>query len=377
VSSHETLGLLLVREGAITRPQLYDALRLQRQNNHLLGSCLLQLGYVAPDKLLESLARQLAIPALPPGTLGRAAPEAVRRIPGDVAVRLRLVPYSWDGHMLGVAVADGRALNHLSEVAFHSQSAVGAYVALEAEIEAVLEKLFPGAVAQHAALSAPAEPPALDGRPRPARIGGTEVPNRDFGRALGLAEEPVVLEQPKQKAVVRAAPPRAPIKAPPPPAGPAVIRLERISFYDAVEKVYEGSTIEEIGARVGNALLNYFSCVLVLDPAGGSLTVIGFSGETQIPGEVSLDAVPAVAAGLSARTIAYGMANADTRNSELWLAFGLPPSATSLIAPIAGSPNVELLVYADNGAARDLYDDLHDVELLFKEAETALRLLQG
>ncbi|MBI3178503.1 MAG: hypothetical protein HYZ27_02505, partial [Deltaproteobacteria bacterium] len=140
MSSHETLGLLLVRDGIITRPQLYDALRLQRQNNRLLGTCLLTLGYVPADKLLEILARQLAIPALPPGTLSGASPEAVKRVPGEVAVRLRVVPYSYDHEMLGVAVADGRALNHLHEVAFHAQAAVGAYVALESEIEAVLRQ---------------------------------------------------------------------------------------------------------------------------------------------------------------------------------------------------------------------------------------------
>ena len=85
MSTHETLGLLLVREGLITRPQLYDALRLQRQNNHLLGTCLLSLGYVDAERLLATLSRQLAVPALRPGMLVQAAPKAIARVPGDVA----------------------------------------------------------------------------------------------------------------------------------------------------------------------------------------------------------------------------------------------------------------------------------------------------
>ncbi|MEK7704104.1 MAG: type II secretion system protein GspE, partial [Myxococcota bacterium] len=64
---------MLVREGLVTRPQLYDALRLQRQNNLLLGTCLLSLGYVDAERLLSTLAKQLAIPALRPGTLGSAS----------------------------------------------------------------------------------------------------------------------------------------------------------------------------------------------------------------------------------------------------------------------------------------------------------------
>ena len=67
----------------------------------------------------------------------------------------------------------------------------------------------------------------------------------------------------------------------------------------------------------------------------------------------------------------------DPRGSEIVTAFGLSPAPTTLIAPIADPQDVRLLAYADNGEIKDLYDDLHDVELLFKEAETALGLLVG
>jgi hypothetical protein len=397
VASHETLGLLLVRDGVITRPQLYDALRLQRQNNRLLGTCLLILGYAQPEILLDFLSRQLSIPALPPGTLGRAAPEAFRRLPRDVALRLRVVPYSWDGEILGVAMADGRALNHLHEVAFHSQSAVGAYVALEMEIEAVLRTIYPDL--QSAFVDACAAPTQLLGRQRPARAEpAREVPTRDFGRALGFedgAGEPVMLAAPKStppnRRVIPAAPPRAPLRGPPPPAraplsGPrtdkvtvasSTLTLERVGFYDAVEQIYRATTVDDVGRCVGRALLSYFSRVVISLQDDRQLRIIGFGGVPAPPAHVALTGLPSTAAALEHRSIAYGLADTDGRSAELTSAFNLTPAPTSLIAPVAGVSTVRFLIYADNAEVAELYEDLHDVELLFKEAETALRILQG
>ena len=389
MASHETLGLLLVRDGAITRPQLYDALRLQRQNGRLLGTCLLTLGYVEPQVLLDFLSRQLAIPALPPGALGRASPAALQKVPDQVAVRLRVLPYSWDGEILGVAVADGRALNHLHEVAFHSQSAVGAYVALEMEIEVVLKAVYPNAALVAAADTGPAVAPIqLIGRPRPARAEpAREVPTRDFGAALGI-EEGEGASLPSPPLVIAGAPPRAPLRGPPPPARPMTpstggrptaedLALEHVGFYDAVEQIYQVESVPEIGRCVGRALLSYFSRVVIVAHEDRRLTVVGFGGVAAPPQHVGLEALPVTVAALEQRSIAYGDANTDRRSAELRKAFHLTNAPTSLIAPLSDGRAVRLLVYADNGQVEELYEDLHDVELLLKEAETALRILQG
>jgi len=384
VAAHETLGLLLVRDGVISRPQLYDALRLQRQNNRLLGTCLLALGYLQPQTLLQILARQLSIPALPPGTLGRASPMAVARVPAEMAVRLRIVPFSWDGEMLGVAVADGRALNYLHEVAVQAQAAVGAYVALEMEIEAVLRTVYPEAsLLREARDATQTSGVELNGRPRPVRAEPQhEIPTRNFGAALGLEEQP-----PGRPAasVIQGAPPRAPIHAPPPPAkpptapvAPAERAIVRDGFYDAVENIYQAANPHEVGVLMGQALLNYFSKVLILDVNSDCLEVCGFGGmATPPPASIPLTHVPKIAATLNKRAIAYGPAESDNRTTEFYSQFKLPAAATSLIAPVVDGGKVELLVYADNGAVAELYEDLHDVELLFKEAETALPIIRG
>src|SRR5690349_11838989 len=112
VATQDALGLMLLEEGLITQAQLYDGILAQRKNNRLLGTCLMQLGHVDAETLLAAQSRLLDLPALPPGLLTQAAPEALARVPAAMALRLRIVPYSWDGSVLGVALCDDRVLPH-------------------------------------------------------------------------------------------------------------------------------------------------------------------------------------------------------------------------------------------------------------------------
>ncbi len=469
MSTHETLGLMLVREGIIHRSQLYDALRLQRQNNRLLGTCLLSLGYISAEKLLQILSEQLQVPVLPPGSLKWASEEAVNLVPRELVLRLRIVPYSYDGQMLGVAVADGRILEHLHDVAKRANSAVGAYIALEMEIEAALGKLY-GHNEVAGTLSEPAE--VLPGRPRPMRVEAAgEVPSRDFGSALGIDEEggdlgggePVVLATPKRpeapatpppaagpalgalpayspavpsvpaasptapppaasptapppvpvgerrptapapgaqppppaprpaSASLAAPPPAAaapPAAAPPPAPAPAPLSqvkiprgpptdppMERLSFFAAVEQIYAAELPQEIGMLVGRAMFNYFERVMILALLGRQLVLLGYGGGDPVRSAIALEAVPEVVAGLGRRSMSYGVAKDDPRGEELCDMFGFDEAPTCFIAPVGGEGEVQLMAYADNGDRDELYEDLHDVELLFKEAETALGML--
>jgi len=360
VSAHETLGLLLVREGLITRPQLYDALRLQRQTGRLLGTCLLSLGYVRPEALLAMLSRQLSIPALPPGTLNRASPEAVRRVPREVAFRLRILPYSWDGHMLGVAVADGRVLSQLHEVAYHARAAVGAYVALETEIEAVLRTVYPESAP---AVAAPPVEPVE--RPRPPRTVAGDNPMTPSDRHWG----------PERRAAAEPTAPRRPTRPIAPPSAPSCPTLERFGFLDSVEKLYEAETPGDVGVMVGRALLNYFTRVLVLESDGRTCRAVGCAGLTLDRAEVLEAALPLTMAKLAERQLTYGRTTTEVRAAELAGIFGFEPGATALVASVGEGVRPRLLVLADNGANTDLYEDLHDIELLFKEAETGLGML--
>ncbi len=402
MSTHETLGLLLVREGLITRPELYDALRLQRQNNRLLGTCLLELGYVRPDALLTMLSKQLGIPALPPGTLNQAHPEALRRVPRELAFRLRVLPYSWDGQLLGVALADGRVLEHLREVAYVAQAAVGAYVALEIEIELALQRLY---------AMEPATPQQeLPGRPRPVRA-ETPVSAQELGPAVLKTVKSRPPPDPRRTAVVSAvaevlgappakqgpppaahrpppaaatmaatatakpSPPQAPVASPAMPAARPPRVFTRLGFFDAIEQIYNAPDLDGLAELVGRALLNYFSRALVGLAGGGELRVLGTSGLAPKHAAIPLASLPQLGARLGERAMAYGVAAGEPRAQELAAACGVPVGATALLATVPAGKDRHLLVWGDNADLAELYEDLHDVELLFKEAETGLHML--
>ncbi len=388
-SGPETLGHMLVTAGVITRAQLHDAMRLQRQNQRLLGTCLLSLGYIEGDTLLHYTAQQLEVPALPPGSLQWAAPEAVQRVPQEMALRLRIVPYSFSNEtqILALAVADARVLEQLAEVAQHCACAIGAYVALEMEVESALGRLYGYAqVAPELALPAPLLPGRL--RPmraetlRPIRPQVPELPSQNFGKALGL-KPPVLLRK------VR--PPSGDVEVQPEPllapdlpvmltGRVAMPPLERMSLYDTVERIYQVQSADEVGAYVVRACLNYFERTLALTLKDRRLTLLAYGGHPlrQTPpsrSSVALEAVPEVIAGLGRRKIAYGARSRDARAAEICDMFGLSESPTSFIAPIDSETQMCLLIYADNADRPELYDDLHDIEMLFKEAETAMGML--
>ncbi|HOQ89232.1 MAG TPA: hypothetical protein PLX03_03770, partial [Candidatus Hydrogenedentes bacterium] len=57
-SAHNSLGEALVRRGALTRPQLDEALAEQRRSGRLLGNILLEKGFVKPRDIALTLAEQ-------------------------------------------------------------------------------------------------------------------------------------------------------------------------------------------------------------------------------------------------------------------------------------------------------------------------------
>jgi hypothetical protein len=152
-----------------------------------------------------------------------------------------------------------------------------------------------------------------------------------------------------------------------------------LGLYQAVEEIYAAPDAEEVGRLVGRALLDYFKRVLVLVVQDRQLEVVGYGGLKPGRAAVALEAVPEVVAGLSERRISYGLARNDPRIAELCDLFDLQEGATALLAPIrwADGEEAEILVWSDNADDPELYDDLHDVELLLKEAETALGMLAG
>jgi type IV pilus assembly protein PilB len=99
------LGDLLLQRGLINEEQLDHALAEHTMSGQRLGAEIVRLGMVTERQLIEVLADQLQLPVADLRSV-TPEPEAVARIPEDVARRLEVVPLRMQGEVLEIAVAD-------------------------------------------------------------------------------------------------------------------------------------------------------------------------------------------------------------------------------------------------------------------------------
>jgi hypothetical protein len=204
----ETLGLLLVNAGIITREQLYEALAQQQKSGRYLGATLLDLGYVNTGQLLLALSAQLQIPLCDPLTLGPAKDPERARLDAAVVEDLRIIalPTHHAGDIPGqsgatqVALYNPQSYARLKERAFYVGRPVRPLLASEKDVESAIARLYPelsgqGGPRPSAMQAFPDDKTELMFAPqlganrqqadmviRPVR----EIPSKDFGAALGL-----------------------------------------------------------------------------------------------------------------------------------------------------------------------------------------------
>jgi len=117
------LGELLVREGAITKEQLEEALNQQLHYRERLGQTLVRLGHITEDELLEFLGRQHQVPAV---DLYRQAIDegAVRLLDKKTAQSLLVFPVGFkresEGVKLVLAMADPLDKEAMERVSLHT-----------------------------------------------------------------------------------------------------------------------------------------------------------------------------------------------------------------------------------------------------------------
>ncbi len=102
----------------------------------------LAAGIATDDEILEVVAKRFHMPAAHAGDLSTASASL---LPGEVALRLRVVPLDVTGHVLHVACADPVDLDLESAVAFAAGRNVRLCLASPLTIERGLALLYPAA----------------------------------------------------------------------------------------------------------------------------------------------------------------------------------------------------------------------------------------
>jgi len=135
------LGERLQDRGLLTGSQVDLALREQKRTGALLGEILLQLGYLTPRALAETLAEQGGVPFLEVGDMA-IAPEVLALVPEGMARRLKVLPLARNGRELRLACANIFDLDAVAEVEAHTLLRAAVVGAAEEELVARVAQAY-------------------------------------------------------------------------------------------------------------------------------------------------------------------------------------------------------------------------------------------
>src|SRR5678815_594698 len=134
---------LLVRGGVVTRDQLSEAQKKERENGSSITREIVRLGYTSEQILGEFLAKQFGIETvdLIPGEIDDAVFSVV---PPQILQKHQLIPIKLIGSSLTIAIADPTDLVAINEVKFITGYGVRSIIATPTGIKKVLDHRFGG-----------------------------------------------------------------------------------------------------------------------------------------------------------------------------------------------------------------------------------------
>src|SRR2546422_6556391 len=134
---------LLVRGGIVTREQLGEAQKKERENNSSVTREVVRVGFTSEEILTGFLAKQFGIETveLIPGEIEDSI---FSLVPPQIVQKHQLVPYKLLGSTLTVAMSDPTDLVAINEVKFVTGYGVRVVLAIPANIKKTLEHRFGG-----------------------------------------------------------------------------------------------------------------------------------------------------------------------------------------------------------------------------------------
>src|SRR5437899_1202074 len=135
---------LLVKGGVVSREQLTEAQKKERENGSSITKEIVRLGYTTEQTLGEFLAKQFGIETveLIPGEVEDVV---FSLVPPQIIQKHQLVPYKLLGSTLTVAMSDPTDLVAINEVKFVTGYGVRVVLAIPANIKKILDHRFGGA----------------------------------------------------------------------------------------------------------------------------------------------------------------------------------------------------------------------------------------
>ena len=134
---------LLVKGGIVTREQLAEAQKKERENNSSATKEIVRLGFTSEEALTEFLAKQFGIETidLVPGDIEDAI---FSLVPPQIVQKHQLIPYKLLGSTLTVAMSDPTDLVAINEVKFVTGYGVRVVLGTPTTIKKTLDHRFGG-----------------------------------------------------------------------------------------------------------------------------------------------------------------------------------------------------------------------------------------
>lgn len=135
------LGQLLIEIGVITRGQLDEALKAQKERGGLIGQILVDLGHASEEAIAQALTAQYGFPYLPLENYD-IDPEVVKIVPKNVASQFCLVPVDKIGSNLTIAMSNPLNTLAIEDIELVSGLCVQIFVSTGTDIKKAIEKYY-------------------------------------------------------------------------------------------------------------------------------------------------------------------------------------------------------------------------------------------
>jgi len=136
----EVSSSLLVRHGVVRADEVAAAHALQQREGGSFGECLVRLGAVDEQRLVEFYHKRLMIPRVDANRLAIVSPKVLSLVPVDMAIEFRVLPIDVDAEgALTLAMADPTNNHAVDEVGFFTDRFVVRAVAAESAIREAIE----------------------------------------------------------------------------------------------------------------------------------------------------------------------------------------------------------------------------------------------
>jgi hypothetical protein len=106
-----------------------------------IGRLLIDLGYVTEALLADAVADQLRLPTVDLASV-EISPEALQRVPRDLALKHRILPWMVDGRDLYLITADPTDMATIDAIGFKTGMRIKPVVAVESELGSAIERHY-------------------------------------------------------------------------------------------------------------------------------------------------------------------------------------------------------------------------------------------